>query len=82
MDHILGDAVDFAPIEDDTVEPGVYDKVVWADGSLPDWVVPAGEEAWIRALKARFPDEHQAIDKYLAIMRGVASGPNSVAVWN
>lgn len=68
FDYVTGGAVRWAPM------PELFNRMVVGGR---EYQIPAGEARYAEALKGYFPDEAQAIDDYLALVRQVskASAP-------
>jgi all-trans-retinol 13,14-reductase len=64
VDAITDHAVQWEPLQNCPIEPGVYDRVEFLDSAPSNFTIPAGKTAWLDALVRACPDDKKALTTY------------------
>lgn len=86
-DWLTGGEIEWSPIHDCKVEPGMYDQVHFLNEDYTNghkekpFSVPAGKENWAQALKEAFPDESKAIDTYMEEVEACSKTHLVYCIW-
>lgn len=82
VNSLTADKLKFAHLEDCPVENGLYDKVVFKDGTAPPFdVVAGGKKAWLESLNKRFPTNTADIEAYSKDMESSSTVVLPFYIW-